>query len=296
MRGRGRRGRCASWPVLRRPDPRAVSGVVAASLGVVLISVLLGMVVTFWVPAWGYDSEVSHSREMVNAFAQFKNALELQTLSGNVNQTLTATFPLGVGAVPLFGAETAGQLSYQYLESGRVRFRANLTDTTGQVNFSAAGSLEYTMPNRYFVRQEFAYETGAVIVAQSDGQAMRLTPPFRFVNGTQGLEVFVTLFSLDGPQAVVTGVESHTVSSKLNVAQTFTYSWAPNSTVSLNVSTSFVDAWARYFADAMGSSAVNASLYNITRFPAVSPESVTLRLDGVRALTVTVSLVQIKID
>lgn len=273
-----------------------MSGVVAASLGVVLISVLLGMVVTFWVPAWGYDSEVSHSRETINAFAQFKNALELQTLSANINQTLTTTFPLGVGAVPLFGAETPGQLSFQYLEAGRVRFRANLTDTSGQVNLSAAGSLDYTMPNRYFVRQEIAYESGAVIVAQSDGEALRLTPPFRFVNGTQGIEVFLTLFSLDGPQAIVTGVESHTVSSRLNLAQTLTYAWPANTTVALNVTTEFLSAWSGYFATAMNSSSVNASLYNITRFPAASPESVTLQLSGVRALTVTVALVQVKVE
>src|SRR6267143_1416699 len=94
----------------RRPDADGVSGVVAASLGVVLISVLLAMVVTFWVPAWGYDNELAHSREVLNSFGAFKNAIELQSLSSNTNQTVTTTFPLGVGGVPLFGAETPGAL------------------------------------------------------------------------------------------------------------------------------------------------------------------------------------------
>ncbi len=279
-----------------RRQERAVSGVVAASLGVVLISVLLGMVVTFWVPAWGYDSDVAHSRQVVNSFSEFKNAVELQTLQGNSNQLLTTGFPLGVSGVPLFGAETPGQLSYQYLEGGRVRFRANLTDLNGEVNFSATGSLFYKMQNRYFVPQKMSYETGALIVAQGGGQTVRLTPPFRVENGTGGLDVFISLFTLDGTNSVVSGVDSHTVSSRLSLAQTFNYTWPGLNTISLNVSTFFVDAWAQYFPDAMNSSSVNSTLYNVSRYPAAAPETATLRLSGVHTLTVTLALIQIRVD
>lgn len=282
-------------PVLRR-NRGGVSGVVAASLGVVMISVLLGMVVTFWVPAWGYDNEVAHSRATVNAFAQFKNALELQTLARDTNQTLTTTFPLGVGGVPLFGAETPGQLSHQYLENGRVLFRANLTDSTGAVNFSAAGSLEYVISNRYYVRQEMAYETGAVIVAQSDGETVRLSPPFNFDNGSQGIEVAMTLFSLEGATGGATGVDSHTVSTTLTAADTRAFVFPPNTTLSFNLTTTFLDAWSGYFANTMDASLVNASLFNISRFPAALPESVTLRLSNVHALTLTVAVLQMRID
>jgi hypothetical protein len=289
------RSRAARVLFLRRGEG-AVSGVVAASLGVVLISVLLGMVVTFWVPAWGYDSEVAHAREVVNSFSQFKNAVELQTLQGNSNQLLTTSFSLGVGGVPLFGAETPGQLSYQYLEGGRVRFRANLTDLTGDVNFSATGSLFYQMQNRYFVPQKMSYETGALIVAQGDGQTVRLTPPFRFENGTGGLDVYLTLFTLDGTNGIVSGVDSHTVSSRLSLSQTFNYTWPGLNTIYLNVSSFFVDAWAHYFPDAMNGSSINATLYNVSKYPSTVPNTTTLRLSGVRTLAVTLALVQIRVD
>jgi len=284
----------------RKRDERGVSGVVAASLGVVLISVLLGMVVTFWVPAWGYDSEVSHSRDVVNAFAQFKNALELQTLSGNTNQTVTTSFPLGVGGVPLFGAETPGQLSHLYLDQGRVRFRANLTDATGDVNFTAAGSLQYVMANRYFVRQEMAFESGALLVAQADGETARLTPPFRFENGTGGIEAFFTLFTLDGPEVSVTGVESHTVSTRLTLEQTRAYTFPGNGVIALNVTTGFPGAWADYFGRSMNASSLNASLFNITRSaPSAAPaaaEWASLSLSGLRSVTVTVALIEVRLD
>jgi hypothetical protein len=279
-----------------RSDGRAVSGVVAASLGVVLISVLLSMVVTFWVPAWGYDNEVDHSRRVLNAFGQFKNAVELQTLSGNSDQTVTTTLPLGVGGVPLFGAETPGALSYAYLEGGKVRFRANLTDALGQVNLSGTGSLKYTIPNRYYDRQGMAYESGGVIVEQAGGSAMRLPPPIRVTNASQGLEVVVTLFSLEGTQGLVTGVESHTVSSRLTVAYTQNYTWAPNNTLYLNVTTQYRQAWASYFNASLSAAAVNASLFNVSTVPAGAPELVSLRLSGVRTLIVTVALVNIRID
>jgi len=198
---------------LRRLGEQAVSGVVAASLGVVLISVLLAMVVTFWVPAWGYDNELAHSREVLNSFGQFKNTVELQALSANTNQTVTTTFPLGVGGVPLFGAETPGALSFQYLDAGNVRFRANLTDGQGQVNLSAAGSLEYYIFNRYYVPQTMAYESGAVVIDQGGVSIMRLPPSLKIVNGSQGVELTVSLVSLEGTPRVVTGVDSHVVTT-----------------------------------------------------------------------------------
>jgi hypothetical protein len=282
--------------LLLRADERAVSGVVAASLSVVMISVLLGMVVTFWVPAWGYDSEVSHSREMANAFGEFKKNLELQALSGNTNQTVSTTFPLGVSGVPLFGAAVPGQLSHQYLDQGRARFRANLTDPSGQVNFTAASSLDYFMPNRYFTPQSMAYETGAVIVAQPDGETARLAPPFRFDNGTAGIDAFLTLFTLNGPENAVSGVEGHSVSTQLAVLQTRTLQLAPNGTITLNMTTAFSGAWTDYFQRAMNSSSINASLYNITRSAPNTPEWATLRLSGLRSVTVTLAVIEVRID
>ena len=285
----------SAFLTLRR-DREGVSGVVAASLGVVLISVLLGMIVTFWVPAWGYDTETAHSRDVVNAFGQFKSAIELQTLSGNTNQTLGTSFPLGVGGVPLFGAENSGQLTYQYLEGGHLRFSLNLTDSSGQVNLSAAGSLAYSMPNRYYVHQDMAYESGAVIVAQQDGQTVRMPPAFRFVNGTQGVEAFLTLVSMEGTQTVVTGVDSRSVSSRLTLAQTISFAWPSSTNVSINVSSAYLGAWSSYFTQAMNASSIDASSFNVSFFPPAAPQSTTLRLSGVRSLSATVSLVQVRID
>jgi hypothetical protein len=279
-----------------RGEEHAVSGVVAASLSVVMISVVLGMVVTFWVPAWGYDAEVGHARDISNAFGEFKKNLELQALSGNTNQTLSTTFPLGVGGVPLFGAATPGQLSHHYLDQGRARFRANLTDLTGQVNFTAASSLDYFMPNRYFTPQSLAYETGAVIVAQPEGETARLAPPFRFDNGTTGIDAFLTLVTLDGPETSVSGVEGHSASSRLTVLQTRTILFAPDGTITLNVTSTFSLAWADYFQRAMDGSSLNSSFYNITHSVPNAPEWATLRLSGMRSVTVTVALVEVRID
>jgi hypothetical protein len=273
-----------------------VSGVVAASLGVVLISVLLSMVVTFWVPAWGYDNELAHSREVLNSFGQFKNAVELQALASNTNQTVTTTFPLGVGAVPLFGAETPGALSFQYLEGGNVRFRANLTDGQGQVNLSAAGSLEHTVLNRYYVPQTMAYESGAVVIDQRGVSIMRLPAPLGIVNGTQGLEVSVSLVSLEGTQRIVTGVDSHVVSSRLTVTYTQVFTWSPLNNLTFSVISSFDEAWARFFNETANSSGLDASRYNVSSLVSQDPYSVALRLYNVRTLTVTVSLVNVRVD
>ena len=279
-----------------RADDEGVSGVVAASLGVVLISVLLAMVVTFWVPAWGYDNELAHSREVLNSFGQFKNAIELQSLSADTNQTVTTTFPLGVGAVPLFGSESPGALSFQYLDADKVRFRANLTDGLGQVNLSAAGSLEYYIFNRYYVPQTMAYESGAVVIDQGGVSIMRLPPSLKIVNGSQGVELTVSLVSLEGTPRVVTGVDSHVVTTQLTVTYTHQFTWSPLNNVTLNVTSSFNEAWGKLFNDTANRSGLDPSRYNVSQAASQDPYTIALRLSNVRILTVTVSLVSVRLD
>lgn len=273
-----------------------MSGVVAAALGVVLISILLTMVVTFWVPAWGYDNEVAHSRDVLNAFGDFKSSVENRAVQGATNQTVTASFTLGVGAVPLFGAETIGTLSYRYLQDNVTRFEARLTDSSGDVNLSATGALRYDINNRYFNAQTFSYESGAVILEQSQGSAVRLPPAFSITNTSGGVLVSSTLVTLEGESRAISGIEPHTLTSRLTVAHSQEYSWPGGTTLTFEVSTWFPEAWAHYFNDTAEAAGLAEGTYSVTTTGSQEPWVVTLVADNVTQLTTTSALVRVQLD
>ncbi len=279
-----------------RYDRGAVSGVVAAALGVVLISILLTMVVTFWVPAWGYDSEVAHGREVLDAFGDFKSSVENRAVQGRTNQTVTSSVPLGVGSVPLFGAETPGQLSYRYLEGDTVRFESRLTDSSGDVNLSTTGALQYHINNRYFLHQTFSYESGAVVLDQPDGSTMRLPPAISIENTSTGVVISATLVTLDGEAKSLTGVEPHTVTSRLTIAHAEEYGWPGGTTVTFEVWTWFPDAWERYFNESALIAGLAAGTYNLSSTGTEAPWLVTFEVQDVTQLSVTSALVQVRLD
>ncbi|HEX9710426.1 MAG TPA: hypothetical protein VGB42_10740 [Candidatus Thermoplasmatota archaeon] len=279
-----------------RTDRRAVSGVVAAALGVVLISILLTMVVTFWVPAWGYDNEVEHARDVLGAFGDFKSSVEIRAVQGSTNQTVTSSVPLGVGAVPLFGAETQGQLSYRYLEGDTPRFEARITDSGGSVNLSAAGALRYEIVNRYYDPQTYSYESGAVVLDQREGAAVRLPPAFSISNTTGGVLVSLTLVTLEGEARTLTGVEPRTITSRVTVAHAQEFAWPAGTVLSFEVWTWYPSAWARYFNDTAASAGLPEGASEVTTTGLEAPWRVALILEGVSQLAVTSALVQVQLD
>lgn len=290
------RGRSLLRAGVFRKDTRAVSGVVAAALGVVLISILLTMVVTFWVPAWGYDNEVAHSRDILDSFADFKSSVENRAVQGATNQTVTSSFTLGVGAVPMFGVATVGTLSYRYLEDNVTRFEARLTDSSGDVNLSATGALRYEIANLYFNRQTFSYESGAVILEQSQGATVRLPPALSLVNSTGGVRVSATLVTLEGEAKSLTGIEPHTVTSRITVAHSQERTWPGGTTITFEVSTWFPEAWERYFNATVDGAGILAGSYSVSAAGTQEPWVVTLVLDNVTQLSTTSALVRVQLD
>jgi hypothetical protein len=279
-----------------RHDRRAVSGVVAAALGVVLISILLTMVVTFWVPAWGYDNEVAHSREVTNSFGEFKSSVEGRAVQGATNQTVTTSIVVGVGAVPLFGAETPGTLSFRFLEGDTPRFEARLTDSSGTVNLSAAGAIRYEIANRYFDRQVFSYETGAVVLDQADGSTVRMQPAFSFTNTTGGVLVSAALITLEGEPKSLQGIEPHTIASRLSVAHSQEFKWPGGTTLTYDVWTWYPDAWARYFNQSAATARLPEGGYNVTTEGTQAPFHVQFVVEDVTQLTTTSALVHVQLD
>jgi hypothetical protein len=275
---------------------QAVSGVVAASLGVVLISVLLTMVVTFWVPAWGYDNEVAHSRDVLDGFADVKSSVETRAVAGATNQTVTASFPLGVGAVPLFGAETPGRLSYRYIEGETPRFQARLTDEAASVNLSAAGALRYEIVNRYYVPLTYSYEMGAVVLDQPEGSTMRIPAAMSITNSTAGVLVSVTLVTLEGQEESLTGVEPRTVTSRLTVVHAQEYEWPGGTTLFLNVSTWYPAAWQRSFNTTAAAVGLAEGSYSVTLTGSQAPWVVSFAIEGVTQLAATSALVYVQLD
>ncbi len=141
------------------------------------------------------------------------------------------------------------------------------------------GTIEYSSENAYFVDQTYVYEGGAVILTQSQGQAVISAPALSIQNDTTGGDPthMVSLGMVD-----VTGL-----AGKTSVSGYGTYSIKTNyssmqeqeyiaSNITITIATKHVAAWYRYLNNTLTRANLGASSYTLTN----TSSAVALTLHG----------------
>lgn len=141
------------------------------------------------------------------------------------------------------------------------------------------GTIEYTSENAYFVDQTYVYEGGAVILSQSQGQAVISAPSFSIQNVTRGGET-MHLCSLDLVDVTgrvgktsVSGYGTYSIKTNYSSMQEHAYI-ARNITVT--IATNHAAAWYRYLNNTLSRSGFGPSSFTITN----ATNTVTLTLLG----------------
>ena len=223
-----------------RSDERGVASTVGTIMALLVFLTFLSVIVNQYVPIWMTDSESSHMNAALGQFGGFKGAIDLQMLAAqaaqdagtfNIPVTTSTAISLGVDGVPIFSAGTPGTLelnpdaapftiAFDYMVNGQ---RRSVTD-------QASGSVELTAPNRYYTPQMIAYENGAVIRYQTDGQFIRVHPTFSVLMSNKTLDISFALLSLYG-KGIVSGTTTELVSSELFAFDRQEYSGFPSNAV-----------------------------------------------------------------
>ena len=244
-----------------RSDTEGVASTVGTIMALLVFLTFLSLIVNQYVPAWMKDSESSHMNAVIGQFGSLKGNIDLQILAAGTAQIYnvhyipyTSANPvvLGVDGVPIFAAATRGRISaspdpglftvtFDYLIQG---VRTRVTD-------SSSGSIELEVGNRYYVPQRVAYENGAVIRYQTDGQVVRALPTFAVGSLNNSLDVSFGLVSLYG-----TGGVTATTTEVVNT-QVFAYdrqdyvNFPSNAVVWINHTSRYGLAWYRFMNETL---------------------------------------------
>jgi len=125
---------------------------------------------------------------------------------------------------------------------------------------SSFGTIKYSADNAYFVDQDYIYEGGAVILNQSTGNTM-LHPPLLFVsNATKTFNI--TLIDVRGVQGKTSVAGYGTYSIRTNFSSLSIYKCRATS-LTLNISTSYPEAWKNYISNEMEGSRIPDDDYSI---------------------------------
>lgn len=207
-----------------RRDEEGVASTVGTIMALLVFLTFMSLMVNQYVPVWQKDTEASHMNGALGQFGHLKQAIDMQILTARIAQDsgtayipITSSSPvtLGVDGVPIFGNPTPGELKADpNAAPWSIEFEYVKTGVLYRVEETASGIIELNVANRYFLAQRLAYEVGAVLRYQIDGQVLRALPVFEPILVENSIDLSFQVVSLYGSGAVA-GTSTEIVHTKL---------------------------------------------------------------------------------
>ena len=261
-----------------RGDEKGVASTVGTIMALLVFLTFLSLIVNQYVPVWMKDSEASHMNGALGQFGGLKGAIDLQILAAQAAKitgthyipvTSSSAVSLGVDGVPIFAASTLGTLqSYPDAGSFTVQFsyipNKAVPSQVATVKEQSNGSIELDVANRYYVPQKIAYENGAVIRYQSDGQVIRAQPTFSVLKTNNTLDVSFGLVSLYGAGSV-SGTSTEVVNTQVFAFDRQDYQGFPaNAVIWVNHTSRYGLSWYRFLNQTLASALVLGGTFTQT--------------------------------
>ncbi len=243
-----------------REDESGVASTVGTIMALLVFLTFISLIVNQYVPVWMKDSEASHLGNAFGQFGSLKGSVDLQMLAAQMAQNAGVDYipissftpvTLGVEGIPIFTSPTIGTLNSV---SDQGPFTTELTYRIQGVNTNvregSAGRIVLEVFNRYYLHASLAYENGAVVRAQTDGQAIRADPTFDVVIVNNTLRMSATHVSLFGSGSTQ-GSSTEGIHAKLIGVDRQDYTQV-RSDVWLNATTPSGVAWVSFYNRTLG--------------------------------------------
>ena len=302
----------------KRPEKsdEGVSATIGTIMALMVFMFLFGMIQTQYVPVAMKDTEANHMHDLESQFGTIKEKIDNIIMMNSYNYTVYAPITLGSDGIPVFAQPTPGfmrfspskeQIHIKYVATENISGNSSTTVMYG----NSSGYVSVYLPNRYYTQEGYAYSCGSVILYQPSGSVMVANPTFSIINKSGDISASFNMIRLIGENSTLSGTstvgthssliytykDSHTISN---------ISHFVNSTLWVNLSTAYPDAWVNWFKTSLE----NGGLHNYTKEHGgdfnitVTPEnstvypsiySVSIKINNVKMFSLEKSLVEMKI-
>ncbi|MBA3044203.1 hypothetical protein FP804_03600, partial [archaeon] len=220
-----------------RKSTDAQASAVGAMLSLMIVIIILSMITLHYVPVWMEEKERNHMNTVQKEFMDLSATVSSLIINSDKSSEGKNTVVLGNEGIPFFSIGTMGTLKIDpYTPSFHVYNESKV------LNVTSTGNIRFEPQNRYYVKQYFVYENGAVIIDQPTGEVVRIEPTFNISGST----VSMTLISISGTDESITGKNAQTVVTKLMFYESETYTWSSEN-ITINITSSYLSAWENYF-------------------------------------------------
>ncbi|MBC7108434.1 MAG: hypothetical protein H5T41_06575 [Methanomassiliicoccales archaeon] len=240
-------------------DREAVASTVGTIMALLVFLTFLSLFTNSYIPVWMQANERSHMNIVLNQFGDLKGRIDNMIVSakitGETEFMMYSPITLGAEGIPIFASPTAGQLIYAPIGSSNtgfsMRFNYTLSGERVEFNESGGGLIQLWAPNRYYVQQWVAYENGAIIVKQPDGQVVRAFPGILLQKIDNRVNIVITQIDMMGSNVTIGGTGAIGVNINLIYfeSQSFTVGYGNDYGVNITMVTQYGKAWEQYLKE-----------------------------------------------
>lgn len=218
----------------------AVVGIITAILIVGLFVTIFASIQTVYVPQWMEENEATHLQEIKNQFMELKFAIDIQVYNPTLTEMkLTTPITLGSEKVPYFLSEK----SYGEIKIDPHSFQMTITGNDSSYDESM-NTFYYQSQNSYYPDQRFTYETGCVVLSQSEGSLLVSSPFISLSENNENITFSWTIVNVTSIGGKTSAHGSSTCSILTQYANNSQSTIQNASTIEL--STNYPIVWKRY--------------------------------------------------
>ena len=203
-------------------------------MALLIFLTFMSLFVNTYIPIWMKENERLHMNEVQNQMGEVKGKVDNLIVNAQITGTsMVNTYEpitLGADGIPLFASATAGAIILKPTGTSTTgtNIKFNYTSNSAKIMFNetGGGKLEFYAPNRYYVGQWLAYENGALIVKQDQGEAMKAGPSLELTKSGTAVNVEFTQVDIVGTNSTMVGTGVAGVN--INLIYLDTQKYSPN--------------------------------------------------------------------
>jgi hypothetical protein len=270
-----------------------VSNVVASIMVLGIMTSLLGMIFTTYVPAMAESTQYDHSTQITEDFINFKNQVDVLIVRNDLRVSMATTTTLGDKGGPVMAVgHNSGTLSFYPDDPTSAIF--NASDPTEDYA-RGRGTLVYRSSYDRIADKDLYFEHDAIIIEQEGNSVMKVSPNIFLKKSGSNIVLSYTTTSFAGEAVSLSGTKTVSVTSTLISSQRNTYYYGGSNGiehVELKLTTKFVDLWVLYFQDLVEAGELTVGDYTITS----GADWASLVVNDVYRLTSTSAVIEIGIS
>lgn len=255
-------------------EDRAISTIIAAMLLLVVITTFMAAINAYYIPSLGARSEIEHMQQVRQSFNELDSRISLYSylayqasLDDTIQPPPDMKIPISLGSkgiqyfsiTPSSGALVTNpdEMNLTNNTPGTkmnvtINFK-NINEETGDeenstTSINSTGSLSYRGFNHFWIKQDFIFEHGAMILSQPQyHRSMIISAPLGDpceLKGRDNVTLNLNMYNVTNRKSVSGNADYMLL---LNVKHAENHSYTDVNNVTINVTSEYHQAWYDYF-------------------------------------------------